>query len=200
MADDRWNLNIHYHSIILGVAPAAGVALDVGCGDGLLTFDLAERGLRVTGIDPDQASIDRAVSDPRSTERSAFVCDDIFSYPFQLGSFDLVAANAMLHHVDAVAGLRRMKKLVRPGGTIAIVGFARASELADHGRAIAGALFKRARQLRGHGKPWEHNAPIVWPPPLTAAEMAGLAAQELPGSELRPLLSSRYSLTWQAPA
>lgn len=199
MADTRWNLNIHYHATILRHAPSHGKALDIGCGDGLLAFDMVDHGLQVTGIDPDQPSIDRASSDPRASERASFVCGDIFTHPFELNSFDLVAANAMLHHVDALDGLRRMRELVSPGGVVALVGFARPSGLADHLRAVAGALFKRARQLRGRGAPWVHNAPIVWPPPLTSTEMQALSSLELPGSEFRPLLSNRYSLIWRVP-
>ena len=33
------------------------MGLDVGSGDGLLTFDLDDRALRVTGFDVDQASV-----------------------------------------------------------------------------------------------------------------------------------------------
>jgi hypothetical protein len=40
-----WNWNIHYHRLVLdAVRPGAETALDVGSGDGLVTFDLAVAG------------------------------------------------------------------------------------------------------------------------------------------------------------
>lgn len=57
----RWNLNIHYHRAVLDAIPdGATTALDVGSGDGLLTFDLVARGLEIVGIDTDLASVERA--------------------------------------------------------------------------------------------------------------------------------------------
>ena len=92
----RWNLNIHYHRIVLESIPAgATTALDVGSGNGLLSFDLAAKGLQVVGIDPDEASIERARSDPDCSDRTAFLHGDVFTYPFEVGSFDLVPASAM---------------------------------------------------------------------------------------------------------
>lgn len=105
--DPRWNLNIHYHRVFLDAIPAgAATALDVGCGDGLLTFDLAERGLDVTGVDPHAASIERARSDVRATARTELICGDVFTTELRPASFDLVAASAVLHHLDARDGLR----------------------------------------------------------------------------------------------
>lgn len=100
----RWNLNIHYHRIILDSIPdGATTALDVGSGDGLLTFDLAAKGLDVVGIDSDIASVERARADSASSARTTFLLGDVFTQPFEPGSFDLVASSAMLHHVDARA-------------------------------------------------------------------------------------------------
>jgi len=57
----RWNHNIHYHSVILGAVPTgARTALDVGCGEGLLTRSLRGMVPNVTGIDIDPASIELA--------------------------------------------------------------------------------------------------------------------------------------------
>lgn len=195
---DRWNLNIHYHRVVLDVVPSGGGrALDVGCGDGLLAFDLARVGMEVVGIDSHLPSIDRAAADPLAGERTTFVCGDVFTHLFEPGSFDLVASSAMLHHVDARAGLRRMRELVRPRGVVAVVGFARPARPIDHVLAVAGAAFRRFHVARGTY--WEHNAPISRPPPLTTNEMATLGANELPGSVFRPLMSNRFSLIWQAP-
>jgi len=197
-ADDRWNLNIHYHRVFLrAVATDARTALDVGCGDGLLSFDLADSGLDVTGVDPHAPSIERARSDPRSTARTNFVCGDVFTCDLQPQSFDLVAASAVLHHIDARAGLRRMKQLVRPGGVVAIVGFGRADGLRDRALEVAGTATKRIRCLRNEY--WEHNAPISWPPPLTTGQMCELGRDELPVAKFHRLMSNRFSLVWRAP-
>lgn len=191
-------MNIHYHRVVLDALPhATANALDVGCGDGLLSFDLADRGATVIGIDPDAASIDRATADARASTLTQFICGDVFTHPFEPATFDLVASSAMLHHVDARQGLRRMAALVRPGGTVVVVGFARTAGLRDRALAIAGAAVKRAHQLRGQY--WEHCAPVMWPPPFTSKEMAELGSIELPGSTFRRLMSNRYVLVWRAP-
>ncbi len=196
--DSRWNLNIHYHRLFLNAIPTgATTAIDVGCGDGLLSFDLADRGLRVTGVDPHAPSIERARSDPRATPSTQFVCGDVFETDLPPASFDLVAASAVLHHLDARAGLRRMRQLVRPGGVVVVVGFGRPDGVKDRLLEIAGAASKRLRVMRGQY--WEHNAPISWPPPLTTGEMCDLGREELPSALFRRLMSNRFSLVWTAP-
>ena len=196
--DPRWNLNIRYHRVVLNAIPSdARTALDIGCGDGLLTFDLAERGLQVTGIDPHEPSIERARADKRVTTSTRFVVADLFDNPFEPGSFDMVASIAMLHHVDAEAGVRRMRELVRPGGVVVIVGFAGPSTVADHVRAAAGQLLKQSMKLRG--RYWEHHAPVMWPPPLSSKQMAALVERELPGATIRHVLSNRFTAVWTRP-
>jgi SAM-dependent methyltransferase len=198
VATQRWNMNIRYHRRVLDAVPAgASTARDVGAGDGLLAFDLAERGLWVTAIDGDEASVQRARSDARATERIDFVLGDVFTHTFEPKSFDVVASIAMLHHVGASDGLRRMRQLVSPGGVIALVGFATPSSRGDLVRGVAGALFKKSMQIRG--RYWEHEAPTCWPPPTSTAEMRQVVETELPGADFEPLLSGRYGVTWRAP-
>lgn len=195
----RWNLNIHYHRVVLDAVPAGAVtALDVGSGNGLLSFDLAGCGLDVTGIDPDAASIERAMTDPARSARTNFIRADVFNHPFELASFDVVASSAMLHHVDAGRGLRRMRDLVRPGGVLAIVGFAMPSDLRDRALIAAGFVYTSSRRLTG--RYWEHDAPKTWPPPCSIDEMRSLANRELSGAEFRSRMAHRYSIVWRAPA
>lgn len=191
----RWNLNIHYHPVILDAIPdGATKALDIGSGNGILSFDLAARGLEVVGIDPDGASIERARSDPDCSDRTTFLHGDVFTYPFEPGSFDVVAASAMLHHVDAVEGLRRMTELVRPGGVVAVVGFAKPSGPIDWALIVAGFFVTKARALTG--RYWEHHAPVRWPPPLTIDEMRTLAESVMPGATFKRRMAHRYSIHW----
>lgn len=193
----RWNLNIHYHRIVLDAVPPGAVnALDVGCGNGLLSFDLADRGLTVVGIDPDAPSIERATADSKASNRTVFVCADVFAHPFEAASFDVVASNAMLHHVDAEAGLRRMRELVRPGGVVVIVGFANPSGPTDAALIAAGFAFRKTRELRGDY--WEHDAPVRWPPPSSVDEMRDLVQRQLPGARFRRRMAHRYSVVWTA--
>jgi SAM-dependent methyltransferase len=194
----RWNLNIHYHRVIMDAVPEHAVnALDVGCGNGLLSFELAARGLDVVGIDPGAPSIERACADPDSSDRTEFVCGDVFTHPFEPASFDVVASSAMLHHVDAASGLRRMRELVRPGGVLAIVGFAKPSGPLDLALIAFGFAYKSVRELRGHY--WEHNAPVRWPPPMSIDEMRAIVDRELPGARFHRRMAHRYSIVWPAP-
>ncbi|MEZ5221854.1 MAG: class I SAM-dependent methyltransferase [Ilumatobacteraceae bacterium] len=199
MGHARWNLNIHYHRVILDAVPAGAVnALDVGSGNGLLSFDLAGCGLEVTGIDPDAASVERAMTDPARSARANFIKADVFVHPFEPASFDVVASSAMLHHVDAERGLRRMRDLVRPGGVLATVGFAIPSDPWDRALIGAGFVYTSSRKLTG--RYWEHDAPKTWPPPCSIDEMRCLVNRELPGAEFRRRMAHRYSIVWRAPA
>ncbi|WP_328390734.1 class I SAM-dependent methyltransferase [Streptomyces sp. NBC_00400] len=49
--------------------------LDIGCGTGVFALLLADRGIEVVGIDPDQASLDVARAKPGST-RVRWICGD----------------------------------------------------------------------------------------------------------------------------
>ena len=198
LAHRRWNLNTHHHPVLLDSIPADAVtALDVGSGDGVLAFDVAARGLDITGIDVDAASVRRTSEDPEASERTTFHHGDVFTHPFERASFDFVTSNAMLHHVDARAGLERMAELVRPGGAVAVIGFATASAVADRVAAVAGALLMRFQMVRG--RYWEHQSPMRWPPPLSMDETRSLVDEVMPGAAFRRELGSRYSLVWRRP-
>ncbi|WP_066943586.1 class I SAM-dependent methyltransferase [Microtetraspora fusca] len=191
----RWNHNIHYHPRILREVPdGAQRALDVGCGEGMLARALRQAVPHVTGIDRDAPSIDQA---REHRDDVGYVLGDFLTHPFEPASFDVVASVATLHHMDATAGLTRMRDLLRPGGVLAIVGLAQSTLPNDLPRDLAGIVvgtFHRA--MKGH---WEHPSPMVWPPPVTYAQMRALAAEMLPGSRYRHHLLFRYSITWRKP-
>jgi 2-polyprenyl-3-methyl-5-hydroxy-6-metoxy-1,4-benzoquinol methylase len=190
---DRWNHNIHYHSVILRAVPeACGRALDVGCGEGVLARELANVSASVTAIDLDGASLEVARRQP--SPGVDYVHGDVLTYPFKQASFDFVASVAALHHMGSAAGLERMRELLRPGGTLAVVGLARSRYPRDLPLDIAGAISTRFHRLTKTY--WEHSAPIVWPPPETHAQTREVAERTLPGVRYRRRILWRYSLTW----
>jgi SAM-dependent methyltransferase len=98
--------------------------LDVGCGPGTITMDLAASvgPGSVIGVDREPAVVAEA---SRRLEASAtgnveFRTGDVYSLGFDDQSFDVVHAHQVLQHLtDPVAGLVEMRRVLRPGGILA---------------------------------------------------------------------------------
>jgi trans-aconitate methyltransferase len=96
------------------LAPQAGERiLDVGCGTGHLTAQIAEAGAVVTGVDRSAEMVAAArEAYPALTFAVADACALLFA-----AEFDAVFSNATLHWVhDAEAALRSISRALRPGG------------------------------------------------------------------------------------
>jgi len=196
-ARERWNHNLHYHPVLLAALPRpCERVLDVGCGEGTLTVELARAAARVVGIDRDGPSLAlaRREAAPANVE---YVQGDLFEHPFETGSFDAVLSVAVLHHMDSARGLARMAELVRPGGVVALVGLARSRTPADFALDLAAAVGTRLHKLTKTY--WENSAPKVWPPPESYREVRRVAERVLPGVRYRRHLLWRYSLVWRKP-
>jgi ubiquinone/menaquinone biosynthesis C-methylase UbiE len=99
--------------------------LDVGCGVGSIALDIAPRVApgRVVGTDPDEGQLAaaRASAAKRSIENVEFVAGSVGELPFEDSRFDVVYANAVLLYVrDPVGALAEMRRLLRPGGLVAV--------------------------------------------------------------------------------
>jgi 2-polyprenyl-3-methyl-5-hydroxy-6-metoxy-1,4-benzoquinol methylase len=193
---ERYNHTIRYQRELISALPgSARSALDVGCGEGLASRELAARGLRVMGIDADAASITRATA--QSTEGVKYVAGDVMTDDLPRAGFDVVFAAAVVHHLDLEPALKRLSELVAPGGRLAIVGLAASSMPLDAARDLASVVADRVQRI---GKPhWEHGSPTVWPPPHTYDQVQAAASPVLPGNTFRRRLYWRYTLTWDAP-
>jgi 2-polyprenyl-6-hydroxyphenyl methylase / 3-demethylubiquinone-9 3-methyltransferase len=104
--------------------PFAGSAvLDVGCGGGILSEALAQRGARVLGIDLapallEVAELHAAESGLKVEYRSISAEALTLTRP---ASFDLVTCMEMLEHVpDPAAALGALARLVKPGGDVVV--------------------------------------------------------------------------------
>jgi ubiquinone/menaquinone biosynthesis C-methylase UbiE len=103
---------------------APGMALlDVGCGPGTITVDLARRVApgRVVGIDRSAEVVERARSQLASPDRVEFAVGDVYGLDFPDASFDVVHAHQVLQHLtDPIAALREMRRVVRREGVVAV--------------------------------------------------------------------------------
>ncbi len=101
--------------------------LDVGCGTGVVTRDVAhrvgEKG-KVVGIDPSQRLIREAIRRAKGQGlegRIEFQSSDGADLPFPAGSFDLVLASAVFCHiVERLQVLAEMTRVTRSGGVVAV--------------------------------------------------------------------------------
>jgi SAM-dependent methyltransferase len=98
--------------------------LDVGCGSGTITADLAARVApgRVTGVDssPQALAQARHVGTDRRLSNVDFVVADVHALDFADHVFDVIHAHQVLQHVaDPVRALAEMRRVCRPGGIVA---------------------------------------------------------------------------------
>lgn len=99
--------------------------LDVGCGPGTVTVDLAERLTQgsVVGVDASDDVLEsaRGLADAHGTKNISFEHANAYELPFEDDTFDVVFAHQLLQHLsDPVAALREMKRVARPGGFVAV--------------------------------------------------------------------------------
>jgi ubiquinone/menaquinone biosynthesis C-methylase UbiE len=122
--------------------PDDSAVLEAGCGIGAQTISLARNspGANITSIDISPASIERARERIRGEGISnvEFMTADIFDLPFDDGSFDHIFMCFVLEHLpDPIDALRRLKRVLREGGTITVIE-------GDHGSAFFNPESKEA--------------------------------------------------------
>ncbi len=113
--------------------PAGSRVLEAGCGVGAQTITLAQNSphARITSVDVSHASVAEA---EKKVEASGLanvrvMQADIFSLPFEPGSFDHVFVCFVLEHLPRpIEALHALKEFIRPGGTITVIE-------GDHGSA-----------------------------------------------------------------
>ncbi len=98
--------------------------VDIGCGDGALTREVARWAGRVAAVDSDPGLLARARSagDPEREGSVAWTEAALDALPFADGSFDLALLSQALHRVDDVAAvLAESVRVVKEGGRVLVL-------------------------------------------------------------------------------
>jgi SAM-dependent methyltransferase len=119
-----WRTAANSAAYLLGDLRPGLDLLDVGCGPGTITVDLARLVApgRVVGIDRAAEVVARArayaAAQGVSVELEA---GDVYALPFAEASFDVVHAHQVLQHLsDPVRAMAEMRRVLRPGGLLAV--------------------------------------------------------------------------------
>lgn len=98
---------------------AGSRVLDVGCGPGALTIELATRlgPAAVAGVDPSESFVAAARQRHPGVDIRQAAAEQL---PFQDDEFDAALAQLVVHFMtDPIAGLSEMARVTRPGGVVA---------------------------------------------------------------------------------
>jgi SAM-dependent methyltransferase len=109
---------------LLGIGPGTRV-LEVGCGPGVgLTEALARGAALVCGVDPSEVMLNQARARNAAAlaeRRVELRLASADSLPFDESSFDVAfAVNSVQVWPDPVAGLKEVRRCLRPGGRVAL--------------------------------------------------------------------------------
>jgi demethylmenaquinone methyltransferase / 2-methoxy-6-polyprenyl-1,4-benzoquinol methylase len=132
--DHRWKQRL---AAMADIRPGA-TALDLACGTGDITMELASRGARVVGLDVTHRMIELARAKqpaapkrPRDGGSTAFLVGDMMALPFPSSSFDIVTTGYGIRNVPELSGaLAEIHRVLRSGGLFLSLDFNRPSSAA----------------------------------------------------------------------
>jgi 2-polyprenyl-3-methyl-5-hydroxy-6-metoxy-1,4-benzoquinol methylase len=111
----RWERRVRF---IAERLPQGARVLEVGCGTGLLTDALAERGIPVVAIDVSPDLIARARTRTARRANVALSVQNAYAAAIRDGAFDAIVGISVLHHLDLAAALAEFRRVLRPGGKL----------------------------------------------------------------------------------
>jgi ubiquinone/menaquinone biosynthesis C-methylase UbiE len=120
----RWRTAQNSAAYLLPHLSPGMTVLDIGCGPGTITADLADLVapgiVTAAEITADALALAEAETARRGIDNVRFAVADVHALDFPDDSFDVVHAHQVLQHVaDPVLALREMRRVCKPGGVVA---------------------------------------------------------------------------------
>ena len=106
-------------AFLAGLAPSTGTAVDVGCGTGQLSTQLADNFDRVLAFDPSESQIGAATAKPNVT----YEVGRAENLPVADGTVDLVTAAQSAHWFNLPEFYAEARRIAAPGALIALVSY-----------------------------------------------------------------------------
>ena len=91
--------------------------LEIGCGTGLFTEELAATDNTITAIDISDALIKKA-KERVSAANVKFVVGNAYKTKFEPDTFDFILGSSCLHHLEVDLALKEFSRILKPGGGV----------------------------------------------------------------------------------
>ena len=191
-------------AILRHIPAHARRALDVGCGDGLVTRAMTRRGMNVLGIDLSPRMVAPAQARTEPGLPIEYRVADIVADMLPHEAFDAVLTINMVHHVPLAEVVQRLVRAVAPGGVLLIQDVVTRSDLRYLPVNVLARLCRwlgRLRSAPGDSRSVAalydaHGAREVY---LNPRQVVPAYRALLPGARVLHHLEWRYSVIWHRP-
>jgi SAM-dependent methyltransferase len=91
--------------------------LEIGCGSGYFTQELAKTGAHITAIDisPDLIQLAKKNITSKNVD---FILENAYALSFESNRFDSIVGSSVLHHLDVGKALSEFYRVLKKGGSI----------------------------------------------------------------------------------
>ena len=101
---------LNYHQFFLDNISANDIVLDIGCGNGLVDIDLANKAKQIIGIDINKLNIEKAQKNCNKPNIK-YICADATAYDFKEKIDSIILSNVLEHIENRVDFLKKISKL-----------------------------------------------------------------------------------------